>query len=129
MTIGTKLHTWLNGKQVGVDELGNTYYIEKKPSQGKRARRWVRYASESFWASWFGFGLPDPSSVPPEWHGWLHYTTDATPADSPRVHHAWQKPAKPNMSGTSEAYLPGGHLLSKQGRQKNVADYEAWRPE
>lgn len=116
MTIGTKLFTWLSGKQVGSDELGNVYYTEKKPA-GARAKRWVMYA-----------GTPEPSSVPPEWHGWLHYTTDTTPADAPRAHHAWQKPPKPNMSGTTDAHLPSGHLLKGEARQKNVADYEPWTP-
>ena len=109
MTIGTKLFTWLNGQQVGTDELGNQYYVEKKAKAGRRVKRWVMYA-----------GAPEPSSVPPEWHGWLHYTTDETPADSPRKHHSWQQPPRPNMSGTTEAYTPE--------RQKNVADYEAWQP-
>lgn len=117
MTIGTKLHTWLNGKHVGSDELGNKYYVDKKAKAGTRARRWVMYA-----------GAAEPSSVPPEWHGWLHYTTDATPADAPRTQHAWQKPPKQNMSGTTQAYLPGGHLNNPDARQKNVADYEAWKP-
>ena len=130
MTIGTKLHTWRHGKHVGSDELGNRYFVEKKTKDGVRARRWVVYATGGgFWVNLFGFGLPDPSNVPPEWHGWLHYTTDATPADAPRVHHAWQKSPKPNMSGTTDATLPGGHMLNPKQRQKNVADYQAWKPE
>ena len=117
MTIGTKLYTWRYGKQVGIDELGNKYYVEKKTAKGQRTKRWVMYK-----------GAAEPSSVPPEWHGWLHYTTDDTPADKPRAHHAWQKAPKPNMSGTSDAYLPGGHLLNDGKRQDNVADYDAWKP-
>lgn len=118
MTIGTKIFTRFHGQHVGTDELGNKYYVDKKAKAGQRARRWVMYA-----------GAADPSSVPPEWHGWLHYTTDVTPADAPPPHYAWQKPAKPNLSGTSAAYLPDGHLLSKGQRQKNVADYEPWQPQ
>lgn len=117
MTIGTKLFTMMHGKQVGKDELGNIYYTQKKTKAGVRAKRWVMYA-----------GAADPSSVPPEWHGWLHYTTDMTPADNPRPHYAWQKPPKANMSGTNEAYLPDGHVLNDHPRQKNVADYQAWQP-
>lgn len=34
--------------------------------------RWVEYADKSAY---------NASSVPPEWHGWLHYMTDHTPEE------------------------------------------------
>ena len=45
-TIGTRLFTWLHGRLVGADELGNRYYTERRPPRGRRAKRWVLYASE-----------------------------------------------------------------------------------
>ena len=40
----------------------------------------------------------EASRVPPEWHAWLHYTTDAPLPDDGR--RAWQKPHQANMTGT-----------------------------
>src|SRR5690606_11148211 len=75
MSIGTRILTWLKGELVGTDRLGNKYYQEKgKPYRGRRRRRWVVYNGEA-----------EPSRVPPEWHGWLHYTVDSPPKpDQPR---------------------------------------------
>ena len=70
MNIGTRLFTKLKGRQIGSDAAGNLYFEEKRQRPGSlRNRRWVMYA-----------GLVDASAVPPEWHSWLHYTTDATVA-------------------------------------------------
>ena len=66
MNLGTWLFTRLHGQQVGTDPAGNNYYTERKPRPGLRVRRWVDFA-----------GPPEASVVPPEWHAWLHYTTDA----------------------------------------------------
>jgi NADH:ubiquinone oxidoreductase subunit len=64
-TIGTRLFTWRYGTRVGEDGFGNVYYQTK---DGKR--RWVIYPGQS-----------EASLVPPEWHGWLHYTVDVPPTD------------------------------------------------
>lgn len=117
MTIGTKLYTYFKGSHVGTDELGNRYFTEKRPAQGNRARRWVMYNGEV-----------EPSRVPPVWHGWLHYTTDKNPAEHATVHHAWQKSGKANMSGTSQAYAPPGHLIRGGKRDVATSDYQPWTP-
>lgn len=117
MTIGTTLFTLFKGKLIGTDELGNRYYTENRPAKNRRQRRWVIYKGEV-----------EPSRVPPEWHGWLHYTLDTPPTAHPRSHHAWQKPPKANMSGTSEAYAPPGHLLKGGKRDKTTSDYQPWIP-
>lgn len=119
----------MHGKYVGTDQLGNRYFTEKNAKSGMRAKRWVRYRSESVVAAWLGFGLPDPSAVPPEWHGWLHYTLDTPPTERPLTNYAWQKPPKANMSGTPEAYLPPGHLLKGGHRAPAASDYQPWQPE
>ena len=64
--IGTSLFTALKGRLVGRDAEGNRYYEERRPRAGARQRRWVLYANQV-----------EASRVPPEWHAWLHYTTDA----------------------------------------------------
>lgn len=108
--IGTKIYTWFKGEPVGQDSFGNRYYREKNG-----ARRWVVFN-----------GKPEASKVPPEWHAWLHKTTDEAPAGGVS-HHKWEKEHLPNLSGTPYAYKPAGHVGGH--RPKATGDYEAWRPE
>ena len=107
------------GKFVGKDGLGNKYY-KGKPRKGyRREKRWVLYN-----------GVPEASNIPPEWHGWLHYQTDTVPSeDNNPLRRPWQKPHTPNLTGTTGAYRPPGHLLSGGKRDKATGDYEAWTPE
>lgn len=123
MTITTRLYTMLCGQLVGIDAFGNRYYQRKGPTHGdssvsdvrKHAKRWVIYN-----------GKAEPSKVPPEWHGWLHYT-HASPLTGVK-HHAWEKAPLPNLTGTAGAYVPPGHLLAGGRRAASTSDYEAWRP-
>ncbi|MGI9404736.1 MAG: NADH-ubiquinone oxidoreductase subunit NDUFA12 family protein, partial [Hyphomicrobiaceae bacterium] len=82
-----------------------------------RPRRWVTYAGDS-----------DPTTVPAEWHGWLHYTTDTAPPDQQYQKRHWELPHRPNMTGTPEAYRPKGSALNAGKRTEPVGDYEPWRP-
>jgi NADH:ubiquinone oxidoreductase subunit len=111
-TLGTRFYTWRKGVRVGEDEFGNVYYRERKGS-----RRWVIYN-----------GLAEPSMVPADWHGWLHYTVDTPPSETEYHRRAWQKPHRPNMTGTAAAYRPEGSLLKGASRPAATGDYEAWRP-
>lgn len=36
----------------------------------------------------------DPSTVPPEWHGWLHHTTDKLPEQVVRASEGWKGGSK-----------------------------------
>jgi NADH:ubiquinone oxidoreductase subunit len=115
MNIGTRLYTWLHGRLVGRDAAGNRYYEQRRPRHGARVRRWVAYA-----------GPPDASAVPPEWHAWLHYTTNAP---LPEGHQRpWQRPHLPNLTGTPRAYRPPGHDYEGGHRARATGDYEAWTP-
>ncbi len=116
MNIGTRIFTWLHGHEVGRDAAGNIYYQDRRGRRGERTRRWVRYA-----------GPPEASEVPPEWHAWLHYTTDApiaVPAARP-----WIKPHQPNPTGTPAGYRPPGHDYKGGKRAAATGDYEAWSPD
>src|SRR4051794_30481407 len=54
MDLGTRLSTYLNGRQIGADTVGNRYFTERRPSPRRaRIRRWIIY-----------LGIADPSSVP-----------------------------------------------------------------
>ena len=116
-TLGTRVFTARRGKRVGEDEQGNQYYQTR---DGKR--RWVIYAGEA-----------DASRVPSDWHGWLHHTVPNPPTRAPLPRKAWEKPHRPNMTGTPEAYRPKGSIAGPTGepgaRPKATGDYEAWSPE
>ena len=117
MTITTRLYTLFHGKPVGSDAFGNRYYKEKRPAKNRRQKRWVIYN-----------GMAEPSKVPAEWHGWLHYTFDTPPDARDIPHYDWEKPHLPNLTGTPNAYAPPGHLLRGAHREPTTADYEAWKP-
>lgn len=110
-TLGTQIYTWRNGVKVGEDDMGNIYYRTKDDK-----RRWVCYSD-----------IPEASVVPPDWHGWLHFTWDEPPTNAPLPHKKWEKPHLPNLTGTDKAHVPLGSLR----REKPVEwrDYDAWQPE
>ncbi len=119
--IGTKLFTILFGKKVGEDSYGNKYYrsslsLGKHVGRYNKERRWVIYK-----------GKAESTKIPPEWHGWIHYSIDATPA-SYVAKKKWQKDHLPNLTGTDYAYLPSGHINNKGYRDKATGDYVAWKP-
>ena len=116
MNLGTRLFTLLKGRRIGTDAAGNVYDLERRPRPGHRTRRWVDFA-----------GPVEASAVPPEWHAWLHYTTDEPlPETATRP---WQKPHEPNHTGTAASYRPPGHDYEGGRRAHATGDYEAWRPE
>lgn len=115
MTIGTWLFTKMRGELVGTDAEGNRYFLDKRTIPGLRRKRWVMYN-----------GVVEASRVPAEWHGWLHHTTDAIPAEGGPARKTWQKDHIPNLTGTSHAYRPPGHTLEIGDKPKPA--YEAWRP-
>ena len=92
----------MRGELVGTDAEGNRYYQDKRTIAGRRRKRWVMYN-----------GVAEASRVPPDWHGWLHYTTtNAPPPPAACRASTWQKEHVPNLTGTDLAYRPPGHTLS-----------------
>ncbi len=117
------VHIWFvtlvtGAKKIGTDSEGNKYYEAKARKGYNHPRRWVVYKGEA-----------EPSRVPAEWHGWLHYQSDFVPAsNTPSFRREWQKPSRANLSGTQAAYHPPGHILSGGQRDAATGDYEAWVP-
>ena len=113
-TVGTLWFTRRVGQFVGEDEFGNRYYRAVVAPLGER--RWVIYA-----------GVAEASRIPTGWHGWMHHTVDVPPSQEQYVAREWQRPHRPNMTGTAEAYRPPGSILT-DGRSRAKGDYEAWSP-
>lgn len=118
-TWGTRLFTWRRGELVGQDDQGNRYYVQRRGvGPIGLPRRWVIYKNMS-----------EASQVPPEWHGWLHFTVDTPPTKETYVAKSWQKPHQMNHTGTPQAWRPKGSILSPGQRARVTGDYKAWKPE
>lgn len=117
-TLGTRLFSRRHGGQAGQDMLGNVYFEAKTPDARGFKRRWVLYQ-----------GANDASRVPPEWHGWLHHTIEATPDQGLPPARIWEKPPVPNLTGTRDAYRPAGAMEAGGRRAAATGDYEAWSPD
>ncbi|MGG5807904.1 NADH:ubiquinone oxidoreductase subunit NDUFA12 [Falsiroseomonas sp. CW058] len=106
----------ISGRKVGQDRFGNTYYESRGTYMAYgRTRRWVLYV-----------GGAEATKVPPEWHAWLHHTTDAPLPEAKR--HPWMVEHRPNPTGTANAYRPVGHDYVAGRRAPTTGDYEAWTP-
>lgn len=116
-TIGTRFFTWRKGKRIGEDQFGNIYYEGSVDKEGN-PRRWVIYK-----------GYSEASTIPPGWHGWMHYRTDTPPSQENYQPHDWEKPYQPNLTGTNAAYTPKGSIAHHGERPRVTGDYNAWSPE
>ena len=103
-TFGTRLQTIFFGKLVGEDNYGNKYY------QNKHGKRWVIYSDEI-----------DASKIQPEWYSWIHYTQNNLQNNQKPIKYSWQKPHKPNLTGTKKAYYPN------KNNNENSKKYKTWK--
>ena len=86
-------------------------------SKNLKAKRWVIFNGEI-----------EASNIPPHWHAWLHKSIDNPPLGYSHKY-KWQKNHKPNMTGTSDAYFPSSHPLSKNyDPEKKEEEYKSWTP-
>ncbi len=111
---GTAIFSRRHGREVGRDDEGNVYFQGRKDP----ARRWVIYN-----------GSNDGSRVPPNWQLWLRGSIEDLPGEAlPPARHFQRKPT-PNLTGTIEAFRPGGALGTNRVRPASTGDYEPWTPE
>ena len=103
-TFGTRIKTIIFGKFVGKDSFGNKYY------ESKNGKRWVIYANEI-----------DASKIPVEWYSWIHFTQNKIENTHELKKYEWQKPHKPNLTGTNSAYYPN---KNKDAIEKK---YKSWK--
>ena len=118
MTLGTWLFTKMRGDLVGTDAEGNRYYQDRRVVAGRRRKRWVVYKGEA-----------EATRVPPDWHGWLHFTYKEPPTVAPLKVKPWEKRYVPNLTGTEHAYRPAGSLTATGKHAPATGDYEPWVPE
>ena len=119
-TFGTQFWTWMYGEAVGEDEFGNRYYRTRGGKIDPTLhveRRWVIYK-----------GYAESSTIPPAWHGWMHHIVDQPPTQVTYKPRAWEKPHRPNLTGTPGAYRPPGSTLALGRRPRATGDYKAWTP-
>uniref|UniRef100_A0A8C8SXA2 NADH dehydrogenase [ubiquinone] 1 alpha subcomplex subunit 12 n=1 Tax=Pelusios castaneus TaxID=367368 RepID=A0A8C8SXA2_9SAUR len=98
-----RIKNFKTGALIGVDKYGNKYYENKIYPFGQH--RWVVYTAEmngkSAGSEMYG------TTVPPEWHRWLHSMTDESPTTHPPVARKFiQKNHKLNPTATPEQYVP-----------------------
>ncbi len=118
-TWGTQFYTWRHGECVGKDASGNRYYRTRPRFWGKEKpqRRWVIYHN----------GV-EATSIPPQWHSWLHRMSDTVPSSDPPLQ------GFINPTGSSKAYHPRynqnshAQLVRPHGQTSSKAGYEAWVP-
>ena len=119
-TIGARWQIGRGSRLVGEDEFGNQYFETqaKKFEYDGRNRRFVIYK-----------GYADASKVPPDWHGWMHHTFAEPPTREPLKRRAWEKPYRPNLTGTVWAWRSKGSLSRGGERAKATGDYQPWTPD
>ena len=113
-TVGTKLYTFLKGRKVGEDYLGNSYFESKNLES-----RWCIYSNQS-----------EASRISPEWNSWLRYISNTVPT-SDNITYEWQKRFDGNATGLGSAYKPSTIIAgrSKEELEHYQSDYKAWKPE
>jgi len=100
-TLGTRLTVFFFGKFVGSDDSGNKYYETKK------GKRFIIYNGEV-----------DASKIPDEWYSWMHFTPNKIENFHKLTKFDWQKPHKPNLTGSTNAYSPKGNTDALKKKYK-----------
>ncbi len=119
-TVGILWTIRRNATLIGTDDYGNRYFEcrTSRESYDSRRRRYVLYR-----------GYAEPSKVPAEWHGWLHYTFDEPPTRAPLKRQRWETDHLPNLTGTLYAWRPRGAIGRAGPRAPSKGDYQSWTPD
>ena len=97
--LGHRIYTWRAGARSSAPTTSATATTCRSKGVGPLGvpRRWVIYKN-----------LAEASKVPPDWHGWLHYTVDTPPTEENYQPRPWQQPHRMNMTGTPRGLSPAG---------------------
>jgi NADH:ubiquinone oxidoreductase subunit len=58
----------------------------------------------------------------------MHHVTNVPPTEEKVTERPWEKPHRPNMTGTPQAYRPSGSILGVGRRPQATGDYKPWVP-
>eukprot|EP01091_Cochliopodium_minus_P003090 TRINITY_DN12925_c0_g1_i1.p1 TRINITY_DN12925_c0_g1~~TRINITY_DN12925_c0_g1_i1.p1 ORF type:complete len:159 (-),score=50.49 TRINITY_DN12925_c0_g1_i1:28-504(-) len=106
------------GTKMGEDQFGNTYYENLEDTYGGRTR-WVEFKNDV-----------EATSIPPEWHQWVHYVTDSTPEQLPEIKEIkYQRPYHRNFTGTDKKYLPPSYFVKENKYTKAKGGHELFDPQ
>ncbi|KAN0039959.1 hypothetical protein ACTA71_011841 [Dictyostelium dimigraforme] len=87
------------------------YYENRQEIYGRH--RWVEYAD---------YKSNDPTTIPPEYHSWIHHVSDKLPSEMLPFSPTYKRPHIANPTGTDGAYTPPNFLFniekSKEELQK-----------
>ncbi|KAF2077302.1 hypothetical protein CYY_001368 [Polysphondylium violaceum] len=89
------------GDLIGTDKVGNRYFENKEEIYGRH--RWVEYANRSD---------PDPTTIPPEWHSWIHHMSDKPGSEMLAYSPIYKREHLANPTGTDNAYMPTKYLFN-----------------
>ena len=112
--LGTLIYTLFFGKEVGIDNLGNRYFISKN----KPFKKWILYKNSK-----------NPTIIPVNWQLWLTDDNyDSLPIEeSLNKKYVWEKNRIKNNTGTIDAYHPTKELNKLQATNKQKK-YKNWNP-
>ncbi|KAF0852980.1 mitochondrial Complex I (CI) NADH:ubiquinone oxidoreductase subunit B17.2/N7BM/DAP13/NDUFA12 [Andalucia godoyi] len=103
---------------IGTDQFGNSYYETALDAQLRE--RFVVPANAKQY---------DASSIPPEWHNWLHRMTNVPPTSVAPYVPKYAKNHRSNPTGSGNAYLQPAHFLNpKYSNVRNAQSVEEWNP-
>ncbi|KAM9942382.1 hypothetical protein ACTFIT_005762 [Dictyostelium discoideum] len=87
------------------------YYENRQEIYGRH--RWVEYGD---------YKSNDPTTIPPEYHSWIHHVSDKLPSEMLPFSPTYKRPHIANPTGTDGAYTPPNFLFniekSKEELQK-----------
>lgn len=106
-----------SGNLLGTDDFGNQYFEDMTAQYGRN--RWVLFKDMD------NMSGEDPSTVPPEWHGWLHHVTDQVPTIEPFSKPRYAVECRGNPTGTGNRYGPKGSWAYGSER-RNWIKHSVW---
>ena len=111
--IGTLLYSFLKGKKIGQDKIGNKFYVHKK----NKNKKWVLYKNNI-----------DPTSIDVQWQIWLTDIKSAEPLPDKKNNFKWQKNKQANPTGTLNSYHPKISIDKRKKSITNDTKSSIWNP-
>lgn len=101
----------LGSRYIGHDQFGNKYYEYEREGWSLGYGRLV--IPRKLWND-------DSSTVPPDWHAWLHYNSEKPPTEITTPQPTYKlahQPASLSKYGWRGSYQPPGHFLTAETQE------------